>query len=258
WQRAGQRAIQRSAHVEAISHLTRGLEILAALPDTAERTQHELVLQTTLGAVLMATKGQGAPEVGQAYARARELCRQVGETPQLFPILFGLWRFYYVRAEYQTARELAEQCFSLAQRVHDPALLLEAHLALGTSLLVLGEVVPARVHLEQGIALYDPQEHWALAFRTGIDPGALCLSYAAMVLWSLGYPDQALRRSHEALLLAQEASHPPSLAAVLFYVAFIHCYRREAPATQERAEATMALASAQGLPQWLTVGRLFR
>src|SRR5262245_3657350 len=154
WQRAGQRTIQRSAHVEAVSHLTRGLEVLAALPDTAERTQHELSLQTTLGVALMAAKGQAAPEVGQAYARARELCRQVGETPQLFPALFGLWRFYLVRAEYQTARDLAEQCLSLAQRVHDLALLLEAHFALGVSLLWRGEVVAARTHLEQSIALY--------------------------------------------------------------------------------------------------------
>ncbi len=258
WQRAGQRAIQRSAHVEAISHLTRGIEVLAALPDTAERTQHELLLQTTLGSVLMATKGQGAAEVGQAYARARELCRHVGETPQLFPVLFGLWRFYLVRAEYQTARELAEQCLSLAQQVQDLALLLQAHFALGVSLLWLGEVVPARAHLEQSIALYNPQEHRALAFRAGLDLGVWCLSHAAQALWLLGYPDQALRRSHEALLLGQEVSHPPSLAAVLFYVAFIHCYRREAQATQERAEAAMTLASAQGLPQWLTVGRLLR
>jgi TOMM system kinase/cyclase fusion protein len=258
WQQAGQHALQCSAHLEAMHHLTRGLEVLAALPDTPERTQHELVLQATLGSALMAIKGQGAPEVGQAYARARELCRQVGETPQLFPILFGLWRFYLVRAEYQTARELAEQCFSLGQRVDDAALLLQAHFALGVSLLWQGEVVPARAHLEQGIALYNPQEHRALAFRAGIDLGVWCLSHVAQALWLLGYPDQALRRSHEALLLAQEVSHPPSLAAVLFYVAFIHCYRREAYATQERAEAAMALASAQGLPQWLTVGRLLR
>ncbi len=258
WQQAGQRALQRSAHVEAMHHLIRGLEVLAALPDTAERTQHELVLRTTLGSVLMAIKGQAAPEVGQAYARARELCRQVGETPQLFPILFGLWRFYHVRAEYQTARELAEQCFSLAQRVDDPTLLLQAHFALGVSLLWHGEVVPARAHLEQSLALYNPQEHRALAFRAGIDPGAWCLSHASQALWLLGYPDQALRRSHDALRLAQEVSHPPSLAAVLFYVAFIHGYRREAPATQECAEAAMALASAHGLPQWLTVGQLLR
>jgi predicted ATPase len=126
------------------------------------------------------------------------------------------------------------------------------------SLLWHGEVVAARAHLEQGIALYNLQEHRTLAFRAGVDLGVWCLSHAAQALWLLGYPDQALRRSHEALLLAQEVSLPPSLAAVQFYVAFINCYRREAPATQERAEAAMVLASAQGLPQWLTVGRLLR
>jgi predicted ATPase len=183
WQQAGQRALQRSAHLEARHPLTRGLDVLAAVPDAAERTQHELVWPTTLGSALMALKGQGAPEVGQAYARARELCRQVGETPQLFPVLFGLWRFYQVRAEHQTARALAEQCFSLAQRVHDPTLLLEAHFALGVSLLWQGEVVPARAHLEQGIALYHPQEHRALAFRAGIDLAVWCLSHAAQALW---------------------------------------------------------------------------
>jgi tetratricopeptide (TPR) repeat protein len=243
WQQAGQRANERSAHVEAVSHLTRGLEIVAALPDTAERTQHELLLQTTLGSVLMAAKGQGAPEVGQAYARARELCRQVGETPQLFPVLFGLWRFYQVRAEHQTARELAEQCFSVAQLVQDPTLLLQAHFALGVSMLWLGEIVPARAHLEQSTTLYDPQEHRALAFRAGIDLKVWSLAHAAQVLWILGYPDQALQLSQEALILGQALSHPPSLAAVLFYIAFIHCLRREAHATQERAEAAIALAS---------------
>jgi TOMM system kinase/cyclase fusion protein len=258
WQQAGQRALQRSAHMEAMHHLTRGIESLAAVPETAERTQHELVLQATLGSVLMATKGQGAPEVGQAYARARELCRQVGETPQLFPILFGLWRFYLVRAEYQTARELAEQCFSLAQRLDEAALLLQAHFALGVSLLWHGEVVPARAHLEQSIALYDPQEHRALAFRAGIDLAVWCLSHAAQALWLLGYPDQALGRNHEALILAQELSHPPSQAAVLFYVAYIHCYRGEADAAQDRAKAAIALASEQGFPQWLTAGMMLR
>ena len=93
WQRAGQRAIERSANLEAIGHLTKGLDVLTTLPDTPERTQQELDLQTALGPALMAIKGHAAPEVEQAYARARELCQQVGETPQLFPVLFGLWRF---------------------------------------------------------------------------------------------------------------------------------------------------------------------
>lgn len=146
----------------------------------------------------------------------------------------------------------------MAQRVDDLALHLQARFALGVSLFWLGELEPARLHLEQGIALYNPQEHHALAFRSGIDPGMWCLSYAAFTLWMLGYPDQALQRSQQALTLAEEASHPPSLAAVLAYVAITHYLRREVQATHERAEATITLTSAQGFPQWLALGTLHR
>src|SRR5262249_6943765 len=133
WYQAGQRANQRSAYVEAASHLTKGLEVLLTLPDTSERAQQELRLQMALGPALMATKGFAAPEVEQTYTRAQELCRQAGETPQLFPVLHGLWRFYTVRAAQQTAQELGEQLLRLAQRLQDPALLLEAQAALGAT-----------------------------------------------------------------------------------------------------------------------------
>ena len=124
--------------------------MLKPLPDTPERARHELTLQAALGAPLQATKGWAAPEVGQAYTRARELCQQVGETPELFPILWGLFPFYGVRAEFQRQRELGEQLHNLAQSVQDPVLLLEAHLAMGTLLFHFGELIPAREHLEQG------------------------------------------------------------------------------------------------------------
>src|SRR5262249_9439100 len=114
WQQSGQRAAQRSAYAEAVAHLTRGLELLTALPDTPERTQQELTLQLSLGEALIATKGYAAPEAEKAYTRARELCRQSGETAQLFPVLGGLWQFYLVRADYQRARESAEQLLTLA------------------------------------------------------------------------------------------------------------------------------------------------
>jgi TOMM system kinase/cyclase fusion protein len=258
WQRAGQRAIERAAPLEAIAHLSKGLEILRTLVDSPERTQQELDMQLALGQAWMAAKGQGVPEVERAYTRARELCQQVGETPELFPVLLGLWRFYLVRAEYQTARELAEQCLSLAQRVHDPALLLGAHYALGATVYLLGELTPARAHLEQGLALYDRQQHHQLAFHYGMDLGVWCLSYVAWHHWLLGYPEQALMRSHEALTLAQELSHPHSLASALDYAAFVHCYRREGHATQERAEAGMALASEKGFPQFVALGMIMR
>jgi predicted ATPase len=116
WQRAGQRAIQRSANVEATNHLTKGLEVLKALPYTLELTREELELQTALGLSLIAIKGYGAPEVEEAYIRARQLCQQVGENPPLFPVLRGLWNCYLVRAELQTARDLGKELLSLAKR----------------------------------------------------------------------------------------------------------------------------------------------
>ena len=255
WQRAGQRAVERSANLEAIEHLTRGLDVLKTLPDTPERAQQELDLQTTLGPALMVTKGMGAPEVLQAYARARELCQQVGETPQLCQVLWGLWVFYLMRMELQTARELGEHLLSLAQQVGDPALLLNAHYALGNTLNYLGELTTAQAHFAQGITLYDRQQHRSHA---GLDPGVACIYYAAVTLWWLGYPDQALQRSHEALTLAQELAHPFSLANALFFAAWLHHLRREWPLTHERAEAVRALATEQGFAQFVAGGTFFR
>ena len=259
WQRAGQRTLERSANVEAIRYLTKGLELLQPLPNTPERAQQELTLQITLGSALVVNRGYAAPEVEKAYTRARELCQQLGETPQLFPVLWGLWDFYLVRAELQTGRELGEQLLTLAQRAQDPALLLEAHDALGQTLWALGEFAPARAQLEQGMALYDPRQHRSLAFLYGgEDPGVICFCYAARVLWYLGYPDQALGRINEALALAQELSHPHSLAVALWQAAALHQHRREGQAAQERAEAAIKLSTEQGFPHILAYGTSLR
>jgi len=218
---AGQNAVQRSANAEAVSHLTKALEMLKTLPESPERDQQELTLQITLGVPLMLTKGYAAPEVEKVYSRARELYQKVGESPQFFPVLFGLWAFYSVRAEYNTARELGEQLVSLAQSAQDSALLIEAHTARGNTLCFLGELVLARGHLEQAINLYDPQQHRSHAFMYGQDPGVHSLSYATLALWLLGYPDQARKRSAEAFALAQGLSHPYSLAFALIHVLYI-------------------------------------
>jgi predicted ATPase len=153
WQLAGERAMERSAHVEAVMHLTRGLEVLQTLPDTSQRAQQELHLQTALGPALIATKGYAASEVEHTYARARALCQQNSETPGLFAALRGLWVCNEARAELRAARQLGEQLLTLAQTLQDPTLLVEAHRALGNTLFWLGEFVSARTHLEQGMAL---------------------------------------------------------------------------------------------------------
>jgi predicted ATPase len=254
WQRAGQQVIDRSANLEAISHFTRGLEVLKTLSDTVERAQQELLLQTALASAFIAVKGMAAPEVVHAYARARELCQQVGDTPQLIPVLQGLRRFYSARAEHQRVREIGEQLLHLAESLQDPAALLEGHLALAFFLQNRGELTEARAHLEQGMALYDSQQHRSLAFRHGRDPGVTSRYSAALVLWDLGYPSQALQRSHEAITLAQELSHAYSLALALSFAARLHQCRREGQAAQERAEATIALYTEQGFAQSLAVG----
>jgi predicted ATPase len=259
WQRAGQHALERSAYVEAIGHLTKALAGLRTLPDTPELTQRELTVHIALGTALNVTKGFAAPELEGAYSRARALCRQVGETPEPFPVLWGLWGFYLNRGALQTAHKLAEELLHLAKRVEDPALLLQAYHALGPTLFHLGRVSPARIQLEHAIALYDPQQHRAHALTYGgHDPGVYCRMYAALTQWLLGYPAQAAQRSHEALSLAQRIAHPFSLAHARCFAGRIHQFRREGQAVQEQAEAAMALSTEQGFASRLVMGMLLR
>ena len=174
WQRAGQHASDRSANVEAISHLSTGIELLQTLPETPEHTQHALTLHIALGAALQIAKGHAAPEVEHAYTQARALCQQVGETPELVPVLFGLWRFYVLRPELHTARELGETMLRLTQRTDDPTLVVMAHWALGLTWLWLGALPAARQHLEEAIARYTPDQRRVMVFRVGNEPGVPC------------------------------------------------------------------------------------
>jgi predicted ATPase len=258
WQRAGQQASDRSAHLEAISHVTTGIGLLKSLPETPAHTQQALTLHLALGAALQMAKGLAAPEVEHAYNQAHALCQQVGETPELVPVLFGLWRFYVIRPQLHTARELGETLLRLAQRADDPALAVIAHYALGFTWCCLGVLPAARTHLEEGIARYMPDQRRALVFRMGPDPGVTCRTHAARTLWLLGYPEQALARLHEALALAHELSHPVSLAWARCQAAYVYQFRRDVPAVHEHAEATVALSTEQGFPQWAAMGTSVR
>jgi len=254
WLRAGQHASDRSANVEAISHYTIGIELLKTLPETPEHTQQALTLHIALGAALQIAKGLAAPEVEHAYTQAYALCQQVGETPELVPVLYGLWRFYLGRSQLHTARELGETLLRLAQGAHDPALAVVAHNALGVTWLFLGALPAARQHLEDGIARYTPDQRRAPVFRMGQDLGVGCRANAARALWLLGYPEQALAHIHEALTLAHELSHPFSLAWARCWTAFIYQFRRDVPAVHQQAKAAVALSIEQGFPLWAAYG----
>jgi predicted ATPase len=255
---AGENAGRKSAQQEAIDHLTKGLALLKTLPDTPERTRQELALQIALGASLQLTKGYASPKVEATYTRAREICRQVGDTPQLFPVLLGLERLYLARGQLQTARELREQLLALAQRLQDPGLLVRAYTMLAQTSYQSGEFVHARKYAEQGLALYDPQQHRSHVFLYGNDARVGGLSFASGALWYLGYPDQALQRSQEALAWAQELSHPFSAAGALTVAAVLHQRRREGQAVQQRAEAAMTLSTEQGFSTYLAVATILR
>ena len=257
WQRAGQRAIERSANVEAISHLTKGLEVVKTLPEMPERHQQELTLQLALGAALSMLKGYTASETEQAYSQARQLCQLVGDSPQRFAALAGLLRFYRSRTELKTAQELGEELLKLAQNMQVPAFLLEAYCEQGTNLWHAGKFASALAHLEQGIAYYDPQKHHSHALSYW-HPAVSCLSYAARALWFLGYPDQALRRSHEALKLSRQLLQPYTLASALHFAATLHIWRREARLVQELADATITLSREHGFIRWVVGGMIRR
>jgi predicted ATPase len=258
WQRAGEHASDRSAHLEAVSHFTTGIELLKTLPETPEHTQQALTLYIALGAALLMAKGHAAPEVEHAYTQARTLCQQMGETPELVPVLFGLWRFYTTRPQLYTAGELGETLLRLAQRACDPTLAVLAHYALGFTWFCRGVLPTARTHLEEAIARYTPDQRRALVFRMGQDPGVNCRVYAARTIWLLGYPEQALACLHDALALAHELSHPFSLAWARCFAACVYQFRRDVPAVYKQAEAAVALSTEQGFPLWVAYGTIFR
>jgi class 3 adenylate cyclase/predicted ATPase len=245
---AGQQAAQRSANTEAVTHLTAALKLLATLPASPAHTLQELILQIALGAILMTVKGYTALETKKAYTRAWELCQHVGETPQIGPVLWALSLFYRVRGDHSLALEPEEQLLSSAQRQQDPAMLLAGHTMVGSHLWWTGSLTAARTHLEQGMRFHDPRQQKSVWMSYGVDVGMLCLTDLALVLWCCGYPEQALKKSQEALSLAQELAHPHSLVLARCWDAWLQQFcRRYEPILQGPTTAAITIATEQGL-----------
>ena len=250
WREAGQRAIQRSANLEAVAHLTKGIALLAAQPDAAALGQQELALQVLLGPALMATKGVAAAETMHAYVRARELCQQRQETPPL-SVLWGLWYFYNGRGEHGPARELADELLAQARVSTDRTFGLVAHRAAGNTAYHIGDLTACQAHLEQGMALYVPELHGPLMFQYGQDIAVTCRAWCSLALWLLGYPDRARECSRQALVIAQTAAHLPSTAYALIWAAMLHRFCRDDEAAQRCAAEGIALCSEHGFSVYL-------
>ncbi len=258
WQWAGQKAAERLANQEAIRHLTKGLELLKTLPNTLEHLQQELTLRMTTGAPLIATKGYTAEEVRQVYDRVRELCKHLGNTPQLFPSLWGLALYYTNTGDNCTSYELAQECLQIAQREQDSTLLLLAHSLLGGVSHWFGQFVESQFHLKRAIEVYDLSQHRSLAMRYGIDPNVVSLGYASLNSWLLGYPEQSRTKAYETLAAAQKLEHPFCHAFALSYVSLIHLLRREDAFAYQAATRLLTLAREQAFQHYIGFGTLFQ
>jgi predicted ATPase/class 3 adenylate cyclase len=257
--RAGHRAAELSANLEAVGHLKNGLEVLATLPESSGRDELELALQSALGMPLIATKGYAAPETGAVYARAHELCERTGHADRLPPIVYGRWAYHLVGGEHQTGRRLAEQFLSLAGSQADTALELVGHRILGMSLLHLGELQAGRARIERALGLYDPRRHGSLAFRFGQDQRASGLAFLSLVSWLAGFPDQASRTIDRALESLTGLNHVNSRGYVLVWGATtLAQLRRDVAAVDKHVDEVVSLAEEHGLGLWLAYGKVFK
>jgi class 3 adenylate cyclase/predicted ATPase len=256
WLKAGQQALKRSANPEAIAHVSKGLELVASLSDSEGRLRQEIHLQTALGVTMMAAKGFGAPDVLQAFSKARILCEKLGDQNELFVALCGEASYHMISGNLLAADELGRQCLELARASGDPALLLEAHHRQWATKFFMGDYAAAQRHIEHGIATYDPDRHHQLTFiYTGHDPGVCCRYFSAMMLWLRGYSDQALARCQEAMALAERVSHPFSMVLAQLNCSYVHLLRREPDEARRRVHKWIALSKEFGLPTMIAHGR---
>jgi predicted ATPase len=261
WHRAGERAVQRSANLEAIGHLMTGLAQLARLPETQERAKQELALQRLLGQASFATKGYASPEATRAFSRARELCAAIGDDVSIYPILLGVWLFEWTGGYHTNAETTANDLLERAGRTDNTGARIAGNLLVGISGLHLGTLTHSRAHFDRAMAYYrtfNEDEATRLTYEYGIELGATCCAYAAWCSWLLGYPDQALRLGEEGLAISERTQHALSRSRGRYWNSTFHAYRREWPIVEERAAAAIASAQERGLAMVVAVGRIMQ
>ncbi|HYF16432.1 MAG TPA: AAA family ATPase [Ramlibacter sp.] len=257
WLKAGQRAAMNSANAEAREHLDRGLRLLPALPAGDERDALEATLQLNLGTLLVATKGYGSDEAGEAYARALSLCERQGAASGRFDALWGMWLTSSSRVGHGHSLELAARLLGQAEQAGDVLQLQVAHHARGNSSLMTGDPAAARQHLERAIALYRPSQHDELVRRFGENVCVSSHALRALALWQLGLPRQADTATRRAVALARQVQHPNSLGYALCAGAVLHHWRGRVDVAFQVTQEAMALGERHGLPFWQTFGAAY-
>ncbi|HEX2159934.1 MAG TPA: adenylate/guanylate cyclase domain-containing protein [Actinomycetes bacterium] len=232
------------------------LEVLSSSPSTPDRVQQEVTLRTSLARALMASKGY-TPEVEEVYARTLELF-EGQQVPQLFPVLRNLASFYNFRGEFDKGSRMAEAILRLADQQQDASMLVDAHLLVGANLAFVDDLHAGLEHLDKAIAYFRSEPYPAGRYRLGNNPGVACLATSAFILWILGHPDRALQRADEAVAVATELEHPPSLAYALYHAGYLHLWRREAELVRDRADMLLRLVDDHDYPIWRALGTCLR
>ncbi len=248
WYKAGQQAIERSANLEAIAHLTTGRALLTEQPTGAERDAQELDFCLALGPALMSTKGLAAPEAEEVYLHARQLCQSVDQVALSFQATWGLWLIYQQRGQIDLAQTATDEVLSIAERQRENVdHLMQAHHAAWTTQLFVGNISASQAHTEKGDALYDIEKHRTHAFTYGgHDPGVCAKTTASEALCLLGYADQAVQHAIDGVNLAERLSHPFSLAMARYFVAQVHQYLLEVDLVRSHAHATITMCESHG------------
>jgi class 3 adenylate cyclase/predicted ATPase len=249
-EQAGRRAIARSAVTEALAQFRSALDLLQGLPRSKERLRRELAIHLALGSGHVSVHGFAARATGDAYRRASDLCEELGETRELFPVLYGLCLYHLYGAELPEAKSVAERLLKLAETTSDRGLLFFAHRAAGVSALPAGDFPQARFHLDRALAIYDPSEHRSPAFVYAFDPRVVCLDYLSRTLLPLGFPEQALAANDAAVCEARLVSHRNSLALPLFFGGVVHQILGDREGVEARSGELTRVAADAGFRFW--------
>jgi predicted ATPase len=252
WRIAADLALRRSANLEAIAHVEAAIGLLPRLPDDHQRKQLEIDLKLALGGASVEVGGPASGAVETAYRDSQQLARAVGDGRREFTAVWGLWRVYLARADMRKACELTEELMRLAERERDPELLLEGHHAIWATALSRGDLIAARQHAEQGRLLYDQREHHKLGLVYGRhDPGTCCRLTGSVVLWALGYPDQAREWNRQAYALAEQLGTTHTLIHTWCWATILPQLLDDAGVVQRRALDLHSIATKHGLANYL-------
>jgi class 3 adenylate cyclase/predicted ATPase/DNA polymerase III delta prime subunit len=258
WFESGKRALALSANVEAIANFRKALQLLKTLPKTPERTKQEIDVQLALGIPLIAVQGYASAESREAFLRAHTLCLQLGNIPEYFQALFGLWGHAWMAARNDDALRMADEFMSRSRALSDPVLLMVAHRVMGSTLLTIGDFQSSANHFAEAIRLSTSQDQQPLYNLYMVEPQVASLLLLSWDLWFLGYPDQSLSRVSEALSLAQDLGHPYTIAFAHYMTSVVHLLRGDVAGAFESAEKSFEMSQEQRFSLYAILSRISR